>query len=1768
MQAQSFAEANNGIINGNSKCYPVSPASPFSSRSLTPSPQHTVYQPVMSATGPVLQLYQPATATRATTVATAAITPQPKNKPPQQILPKPITNIMTQTAIKPQPTQTSAQTAGTLLLNQMIPNAGVIVGQQTSTGVQIILKSPSPQPYSASVPKAQVVVSSNGTLTTSPNTVFVQANRSQPQQVVRLINGQSLQLQQVQTSSGLALVAVPSIQPTLQQATSTHTATVVPSVATVPVQTSVFNQNVIKKTTNHVNSNSNFTSNQFSNISSVHSNSTTTHSKKKKRKEEETTKLDLANLIKISGIDEEDGAPTPSSISSTTSSMSSLSSLSSSPSVSSSPPVSCTVQTQSPPVLAYQTQRAHEPQTNHYQSEQQTFHQKNQFSSRPSTPKQNGGAPLIAQLQTPATQQCGLRFSIGEDGQVILQQQQPQIPSQQSVTASVAAAAQTQLAQLVAEHGGHILQTAVLSLTGSESIVLKTPTGFALRQSPQQVVLQRASGNPTANVVLASSDPSAMQNHQTTNGVRILTDVGGLNGLAGKVLLSGGTVQDHHQNRVQIVAAAAGTVHHQNPNTVSLTSEQQRVQIVTAATATGVPDLGGMSLTTTTEQQNHLQILTSVPSATTELSLTEQQHQNRMEIISNVPSGAATSSTESKNRIQVIPNTRTVSLTEQLVSEQILTNVPSSSSIHEQNSRMIFQQQHNATNSTPDNVHISSSERTDTMHITSATAVAAASACETQTTAGKVRVVTANLPQTYSIALNEQNRYQLIANPPATAEYTVEEKPADGLNQKLEQQINFNEQRIQITSESASSDHQAQQLQQSHRIADNQNRFHVISNVEQQRFMQVNEEQNRIIVASSIEHQRVLNTTSAAVYNEQQNHHVQMVTNGGGGDQQSLLQQLSEEQRKIHIFTNVPTQSVTQQQHRIVQLNEHQKLMVKNVDGLSEQILLQQHQQQQQQLQQQKIPTSTNQLSFQQQHGVKVSSTTTTTTTAAAAVETKLPENNDGTTSIAIGSCDGSNNAGGRFAGQYLMQHGKLTATECSPPMKSPSSSRCNSFNNNTGSTTIHVSMNGSATTIHQNFNTNNNNNNNANSNNNIKSNARTNVACSPSSVISPRCTPSPHSPHFNQQQQQQLQSIKSPSSANHSSPQPPAVIVASTQNIISSCFTNRPNLTVVTQSSPMSVANNQNQLDQQNAGGPPHAQVKPCPAVISHSNVSGVLGAASVQQTVVGNCLLQQQQDFTNDRFVQPSLASPSSQVAEQLQNQQQLVNSPPVSNSFLDSIVQSHPNISINKTGIVQPCSKPYVMRAKKPKKSAVVKPMVFQSDDKDKCHDGPACLNPVASNDGSHVGGVVQRVQTIQLTPQKQQNLKIVQNQIAVLSGKKTRTPLEQATLQKLFNEQQKILLSGKIIPTVPGQNTQGLTFVSTPVRLVPPPTTPPSPHPPSTPPTCNKATSPLHVQVGTQTTLDEPIPPLVVPPAVASLPPPAPCLPLEPIYSSAPTCVTSTATSTTLPYIPVAPQPAPVSPPVPVLPKLTPTKRASLIHEQFEIDQRGATQPDTHSPFSSTSDACKRLLRYHCLDEPILSEKDLEKADEIFEATAKHLLDKNAQMLNKYSYLICKESMREVQTSELIMLGRMFVADETQSLDQRKQELIVSSNPSPPTCSIATQVDDSPFPVQFKDSETNSSPTTESSSSSACQLDSFISSNNHQTANDSSNSVNKLKRDYDDDDYSSPEMKFNAAKKHCPDDEEINAQVQSAIDSILNLQRSDPATDEAVRSILPS
>ncbi|KYN02548.1 PREDICTED: mucin-17 [Cyphomyrmex costatus] len=119
------------------------------------------------------------------------------------------------------------------------------------------------------------------------------------------------------------------------------------------------------------------------------------------------------------------------------------------------------------------------------------------------------------------------------------------------------------------------------------------------------------------------------------------------------------------------------------------------------------------------------------------------------------------------------------------------------------------------------------------------------------------------------------------------------------------------------------------------------------------------------------------------------------------------------------------------------------------------------------------------------------------------------------------------------------------------------------------------------------------------------------------------------------------------------------------------------------------------------------------------------------------------------------------------------------------------------------------------------------------------------------------------------------------------------------------------------------------------------------------------------------------------------------------------------------------------------------RSDLVEQQLKIDQNGATNPDMNTPFSSKRDACKRLVRYHCLNEQVLGPKDLTKADEIFEETAKHLLSKFNCMINKYTYLLLMESMREVRTSELMMIDRTFVAEEQSILNRlREQEAKLS------------------------------------------------------------------------------------------------------------------------------
>ncbi|KAF5285769.1 hypothetical protein FQR65_LT13048 [Abscondita terminalis] len=271
--------------------------------------------------------------------------------------------------------------------------------------------------------------------------------------------------------------------------------------------------------------------------------------------------------------------------------------------------------------------------------------------------------------------------------------------------------------------------------------------------------------------------------------------------------------------------------------------------------------------------------------------------------------------------------------------------------------------------------------------------------------------------------------------------------------------------------------------------------------------------------------------------------------------------------------------------------------------------------------------------------------------------------------------------------------------------------------------------------------------------------------------------------------------------------------------------------------------------------------------------------------------------------------------------------------------------------------------------------------------------------------------QRIHTIQLTPQQQQHLKSIQLQIQTLSARLTPGDTEMHTaLKLLFAEQQKILASGKLLPPdkVIYQNNQLTIINPTSLGIGVPAKT--------------------DAQVTTQPRTSEPNN-------------------NQPVVTRAPT--------PQVPKInpPEVTAPTPVKPPIQQQPqqqqqqpqqqqhnKFIPSfTKAQLLEQQLNTDQNGAIKPDVHTPFRDKADACKRLIRYHCYNQPVLSQKDLNKADEIFELTARHFIDKFSRMVDKYRYLLLKESMRQVQTSELMMLDRMFLAEEQQSLMRLRHEI---------------------------------------------------------------------------------------------------------------------------------
>ena len=115
----------------------------------------------------------------------------------------------------------------------------------------------------------------------------------------------------------------------------------------------------------------------------------------------------------------------------------------------------------------------------------------------------------------------------------------------------------------------------------------------------------------------------------------------------------------------------------------------------------------------------------------------------------------------------------------------------------------------------------------------------------------------------------------------------------------------------------------------------------------------------------------------------------------------------------------------------------------------------------------------------------------------------------------------------------------------------------------------------------------------------------------------------------------------------------------------------------------------------------------------------------------------------------------------------------------------------------------------------------------------------------------------------------------------------------------------------------------------------------------------------------------------------------------------------------------------------------TKKVAWMETQLRNDQREATQPNYRTPFRSREDTCKRLLRYHVYNEDTMTEADMARADQEFEAASGRLLARYSCNLAKYQLLLLEESMRRCSSSCEAMLGRLWVAEEKAALAREKE-----------------------------------------------------------------------------------------------------------------------------------
>uniref|UniRef100_A0A8C4JS00 BRD4 interacting chromatin remodeling complex associated protein n=1 Tax=Dromaius novaehollandiae TaxID=8790 RepID=A0A8C4JS00_DRONO len=123
-----------------------------------------------------------------------------------------------------------------------------------------------------------------------------------------------------------------------------------------------------------------------------------------------------------------------------------------------------------------------------------------------------------------------------------------------------------------------------------------------------------------------------------------------------------------------------------------------------------------------------------------------------------------------------------------------------------------------------------------------------------------------------------------------------------------------------------------------------------------------------------------------------------------------------------------------------------------------------------------------------------------------------------------------------------------------------------------------------------------------------------------------------------------------------------------------------------------------------------------------------------------------------------------------------------------------------------------------------------------------------------------------------------------------------------------------------------------------------------------------------------------------------------------------------------------------------PTLQPSKeprRCRCAGEQLHKHQGAVLHPDYKTSFRSFEDALQRLLPYHVYQGMLPSAQDYRKVDEEFEVVSTQLLKRTQAMLNKYRLLLLEESRRVSPSAEMVMIDRMFIQEEKTMLALDKQ-----------------------------------------------------------------------------------------------------------------------------------